>query len=172
MTEPDSAPASDQQSAEGQEPETFSRDYVEQLRKENAKYRTRATELDVAAKAAEKARLAAMTDSERAVAEAEKRGAQSAAQQFASRLVRAEFTQLARGRNPGYDAAVVLDDLNLARYVNDDGEPDLKALSAAVERLVPAPERNPRPTGNADLGARDSGRPQDMNALIRSRLRG
>ncbi len=134
----------------------------EQRAKEN---RTRLAEL-------EKQQRASMTEHERAVADAEKRGAQSAAQQFSQRLVRAEFSQLARGRNPGYDVAVVLDDLNLARYITDDGEPDIKALTAAVERIVPVPEHNPRPTGNADLGARDSGRPQDMNALIRSRLRG
>lgn len=138
---------------------------------EARKWEQRAKENRQAAAELEKARKAQMTEAERAIADAEKRGAQTAAQQYAQRLVRSEFTALARGRNPEYDVAAVLDDLNLARYVSEDGEPDGKALAAAVDRLVPAPERNPRPTGNADLGSRGSDRPHDMNALIRSHIR-
>ena len=139
---------------EAPEPEVFSREYVEALRKENAKYRTKASESTEAAKAAEKARMAAMTESERAVAEAEARGRTAAVSQYGQRLARAEFVAAAARHNSGYDAAAVLDDINLAKYVTDDGEPDVEGIAQAVARLIPAPSSNPRPVGDADLGTR------------------
>lgn len=122
-----------------QQPETFTREYVEALRKENAKYRTKAAEVGEAAKAAEKARLAAMTEAERAVVEAEQRGRLAVLGDLGKRLARTEFDAAAARRNPGFDTAGALEYLDLSRLVGDDGEPDIKAISAAVERLVPAP---------------------------------
>jgi len=143
------------------EPETFTREYVEALRKENAKYRTKASESTEAARAAEKARMAAMTESERAVAEAEARGRTAAVTQYGQRLARAEFVAAAARLNSSYDAAAVLDDINLAKYVTDDGEPDVDGIAAAVARLIPVPSANPRPVGDADLGSR--GAPMALN---------
>jgi hypothetical protein len=101
----------------------------------------------------EQVRTANLSEAEKAVAEAEKRGEQNGIRRMAERLVREKFVAQAARRNPDYDASAVLDDLNLGRYLGDDGEPDTDALSAAVSRLVPAPAANPRPVGNADLGA-------------------
>lgn len=103
----------------------------------------------------DKVRKSSLTEAEQAVVEAEQRGRTSVLAEFGQRLARTEFVAAAARRNPGYDAAAVLDDLNLARYIGDDGEPDSKAIAAAVDRLVPEyATANPRPVGNADLGAR------------------
>lgn len=101
----------------------------------------------------EKVRTANLSDAEKAVAEAEKRGEANGIRRMAERLVREKFVAHAARRNPDYDASAVLDDLNLGRYLGDDGEPDDDALSGAVARLVPAPASSPRPVGDADLGA-------------------
>lgn len=121
-----------------QEPETFTREYVEKLRQENAKYRTKASENGEAAKTAERSRLAAMSEGERAVAEAETRGRTTAVGEFGKRLARTEFDAAAARRNPDVDTAAVLEYVDLGRFVGDDGEPDTKAIASAVERLVPS----------------------------------
>lgn len=104
-----------------------------------------------------------MNDSERAVAEAEARGRTAASTEFGQRLARSEFATEAARRNPGFDAAGILDDLNLARYVGDDGEPDSKAIKAAVARLVPVGEQAP----DFDGGGRSTSKTTDMNEIIR-----
>ena len=119
--------------------------------------RARAKEAEKRAKQLERelaqVRTANLSDAEKAVAEAEQRGAQKAAEQWSQRLVRADFVAAASKRNPDFDAASVLDDLNLSRFVGDDGEPDAAAIAAAVERLIPSGTRRPR--GDADQGPRD-----------------
>lgn len=160
-----------EQASEGEQPpqqqeETFSRDYVEKLRRENATYRT-------TAKDAEKARLAAMSDSERAVAEAEARGRTAAATEFGKRLARTEFDAAAARRNPSYDTAGALEFVDLARFLGDDGEPDTKAITAAVERLVPASTEAPQTIPSFDGGPRQTATKQpSMSDLIRGAVHG
>jgi hypothetical protein len=68
-------------------------------------------------------------------------------------------------RNPAYDAEPLLEDLNLKKYIGDDGEPDGKGIVKAADRLVPPPSGPP----SFDGGARKSapGTP-DMNQLLRA----
>lgn len=130
--------------------------------------RARAADAEKRAKAAEreleKHRQESMTESEKAVAEAEKRGETKATERMAQRLVRADFVAAASRRNAQFDAAAVLDDLNLARLVGEDGEPDAKAIAAAVDRLVPAGAQSP----SFDGGVRPNTPPAvGMSGLIR-----
>jgi hypothetical protein len=104
---------------------------------EARKWEQRAKENREAAKALESQRKAAMTEAERAVAEAEERGRTAALTSFGQRLARTEFIAEAAKRNPGFDATSILDDLNLARYIGEDGEPDSKAIAKAAQRLIP-----------------------------------
>jgi hypothetical protein len=133
------------------EPKVFDEAYVAELRREAAKYRTEAKQLkgDI-----EKVRTASLSEAEKAVVEAEQRGRASVLTEFGQRLARTEFVAAAARRNPGYDAAAVLDDLNLARYIGDDGEPDSKAITKAVERLVPAPAEQTPHVPSFDGGTR------------------
>lgn len=107
----------------------------------------------------------AMTEQERAVAEAEQRGATTALAKTGARLARAEFRASAAGR---VDPAAVdgfLEYADLTKFVGDDGEPDARAIEAAVKRLG-----GQQKTTDFDGGARTSaGKATDMNALIRSR---
>lgn len=112
------------------------------------KHETRAKDNSDAAKKAEQLqaeleqfRQASMTETEKALAkatsEAEAKGRAEALGQVGQRLVRAEFRALAAGAIPDLDG--VLDDLNLAKFIGSDGEPDGKAIAAAVKRLTPPP---------------------------------
>lgn len=125
----------------------------------------------------EQARTAGLNEAERAVAEAKTAGRTEVLTQMGERLARSEFVAAAARRNAAYDAAAVLDDLNLARYVGDDGEPDVKALTAAVERLIPAPQDGattsaPRPdlSQGAKGTAASSGPEQDFAQFLKTSL--
>jgi hypothetical protein len=104
---------------------------------EARKWEQRAKDNQKAAKDFEAQRKAAMTEAERAVLEAEERGRTAAVTQYGQRLARTEFIAEAAKRNPGFDATSILDDLNLARYIGEDGEPDSKAIAKAAQRLIP-----------------------------------
>jgi hypothetical protein len=110
-------------------------------------------------------RSASMSEAEKAAAEAEARGRTTAITEFGQRLARSDFVAAAARRNPGFDATLILDDLNLARYVGEDGEPDSKAIEKAVERLIPTGSTEPAPL---DLGVkRTVSTAPSMNDLIR-----
>lgn len=110
-------------------------------------------------------RKASMTEAERAVAEAEERGRMTAVTTYGQRLARTTYIAEAAKRNPTYDAGAVFDDLNLAKFLGEDGEPDSKAIAASVQRLIPAVDAGPP---SFDGGARKSAGPAgDMNTLIR-----
>lgn len=167
MSEPTPAPevpaaeAPEQPAPEAEQPKTYDEAYVSKLREEAAKYRTKLRE-------EEQARRASMTESERAVAEAREAGAAEVRSQYGTRLARTQWEAEAARRNPGYDAAGALEDLNLAKFIGEDGEPDAKAIAASVARLVPEASNGPTPTPSFDGGTRQP--PQaavGMTQLIR-----
>jgi hypothetical protein len=93
----------------------------------------------------EQTRTANMNETEKAVHEAEQRGRSAALQDFGQRLARTEFDALAARRNPDFNTGNVLEYVDLSKMVGEDGEPDAKALRAAVERLVPEPQESVAP---------------------------
>ena len=124
-----------------------------------AKKRAKALEREL-----EEARKASMSEAEKAIADARAEERTKAATEFGSRLVRSEFIATAARRNAGFDASQILDDLNLSKFLDDDGQPDDKAIAAAVTRLVPEVTGSP----SFDGGARTSAPAQTgMNGLIR-----
>lgn len=141
------------------ESKTFDADYVAGLRKEAAKYRT---EAKAAATALEKQRQASMSEAEKAVAEAERRGRSEAAGEYGKRLATSEIKAVAA--TEGADLTGVFDYLNLARFVTDDGEPDADAIGKFVAGLP----RKGNPAPSFDGGTRQSVATKgDMNSLIR-----
>jgi len=112
------------------------------------------SELTALRKELDQFKQAQMSESEKAVAEAEARGRTTAITEFGQRLAAAQFVAEAAKRNPDFDAASVLEDLNLAKYVTEAGEPDGDGLAAVVTRLVPERASNPRPAGDVGLGPR------------------
>lgn len=97
-----------------------------------AKWKAMARKHEAASKAAQKEldklRAASQTDSERAVSEAEARGRQAALADVGQRLAAAEIKAALTGIVP--DPAAIVEDLNLAKYVGDDGEVDSEAVAS------------------------------------------
>lgn len=138
------APAQEQQQAPEATPnQDVAAEDKTDWKAEARKWEQRAKENSGAAKAAEKARLDAMTESERAIEEARQAAHTEAATTFGKRLAKTEFDALAGRRNPDFDTASALEFVDLGKFLGEDGEPDTKAIQAAVERLVPAPANTP-----------------------------
>jgi hypothetical protein len=150
-----------QEGAEQQEPKTFDAEYVANLRKEAAKYRT---EAKAAASELETLRQASLSESERAVEDAEQRGRSAAATEYGKELAQTRFDAIAGRRNPDFDTAQALEFLDLGKFLGEDGRPNDEAIAAAVERLVPAPNSGPP---SFDGGARTSAPLGDFNQELR-----
>lgn len=116
-----------------------------------------------AAKELEQVRAATMTETEKAVAEAEQRGRSSALVEAGPRLARAEFRATAAGRVDKETLDAYLEDVDLRKFLREDGEPDAKAIEARVSKLAGSPRGT-----DFDGGARaPGGKTTDMNSLIR-----
>jgi hypothetical protein len=164
-TTPDAVTAEDTTPAETETPAPTADD-IKKLTAALEKERDLRKRYETSAKEAENARKASMTESERAVAEAEERGRLTAVTAYGQRLARTQYEAEAARRNPAYNVADVLDDLNLAKFLGEDGEPDGKAIAASVARLVP--EAGPPRFGAADQGPRSNPTTgPDMNSFIR-----
>lgn len=114
---------------------------------------------------------AQMTEQEKAVAKAvEDAKAQAKVDTLAStaaRLARAELRAAAAGRVEASALDGFLEYADLGKFVGADGEPDDKAIKAAVDKLA-GPQRT-----SFDGGARTSaGSTTNMNQLIRDRAFG
>jgi hypothetical protein len=116
-----------------------------------------------AAKELAQFRQSQMTETEKAVAEAEARGRTAALTATGSRLAKAELRAAAAGTVDKATLDGFLEYADLSKFVGDDGEPNTKAIEAAVKKLGGEPA-----TTNFDGGARTTaGKPTDMNSLIR-----
>lgn len=150
------APATPQEGAapEAGQPQTFDAEYVANLRKEAAKYRT---EAKAATAEIEKARAASMSEAEKAVAEAEKRGESKASERFAARLVDESFRAATVGRTLTPDALLSFD---RKAFITDDGDVDRDSLVKWVETNAsqaeaprsPSFDGGPRTTAPAPVG--------------------
>jgi hypothetical protein len=108
---------------------------------------------------------AAMTEQERAVAEAEQRGRTMALSEAGTRLARAEIRAAAAGRVEKDALDGFLEYADLKKFITADGEPDGKAIEAAVAKIA-----GPARQTDFEGGARStSTKAIDMNALIRQR---
>lgn len=103
----------------------------------------------------EQLRKAQMGEAEKAVAEAEERGRAAALAAFGNRLVDAEFRAIATGRTLTPEALLTFD---RAAFIADDGEVKRDDLTKWVEANSTA-VGNPRPSGDADFGARQHNAP-------------
>lgn len=132
---------------------------IQEVRREAREAKAR---LKAATAELEKFRAASMTETEKAVAAAKAEGATEAARAAGPRIVRAEFRAAAAGQVDKQALDAYLEDVDLTKFLTDDGEPDLKAIEARIKRLGGG-----RPA-DFDGGARTpAARPADMNSLIR-----
>ena len=118
-----------------------------------------------AAKELEQFRASQMTEVEKAFAEGEAKGRQAERAETGQLLVRAEFAARSGGRI-GDDT---LDDLNLAKFLDEDGQPDVKAIDKAVARLAPPAEqetRKPGPRPDLSQGSSSNSLPLNGDPLL------
>jgi hypothetical protein len=135
-TEAAETPAQEQPPAEQEADQT---DWKAEARK----WEQRAKENKQAATELDKQRKAAMTEAERAVAEAEERGRTAATTEFGVRLATSEIRAVAA--DSGADLTGVFDYLDISRFVGEDGQPDEKAIKAFVDGLPQKDDGKPRP---------------------------
>lgn len=106
-----------------------------------------------------------LSDDEKAIADAREDGRKAAASEFGTRLARSSFTAAAAARNAGFKVADLFEYVDLAKFVGDDGEPDEKAIEAAVKRLIPESQAVPP---DFEPGTRTpSPKAPSMNDMIR-----
>ena len=135
---------------------------LEEITKESRKWESRAKENGTKAREYDEQRKAAMTEAERAVAEAEAKGRTAATAEFGKRLATSEIRAVAA--DAGADLAGVFDYLDLGRFVGEDGEPDEKAIKAFVDGLPKKENSAPSFDGGSRTPAPA---PQGMTGLIR-----
>lgn len=166
MTDAEITPEAPAQEATTPQPqveqqETFDREYVEKLRRENASYRQRAKE---AQEAAEAAKLAAerekLDEVERL--KAEKADLEKAAAEAKALAIAAERRASLTGRVVDIDLAMAVAD----KYVTEDGTLDVDALLTAHPALKAAPA-GPTPVGGAG-GTLKSGAPNPWAKATRN----
>jgi hypothetical protein len=148
------------------------------------KHETRAKENAGAAKERDELRKQSMTDQEKAVEEASAKARTEERVRLAGKLARQGFLAAAAGRLP--NAAGVAEDLNLSKYVGEDGEIDEKGLTELVDRLAPpkaaksdtdesgedGAKKAKRGTGNGrgfDQGARGTGQGRGESSVAAGR---
>lgn len=112
--------------------------------KEAEKYKALARKHEDRAKANAKAekeleqlRQQSMSDTEKAIAVAKQEARTEALREFGAKVVDAEVRAAVAGRN--VDADALLEGLDRARFLDDDGEPDRDAITAWVDRIAPQP---------------------------------
>lgn len=123
--------ADDENNEEGQEPSTAElQAEIARLRKEAASYRIKARDARKAAK------TAVTPPAETDVKAAEERGRESARMEYGVKLAGAEVRAALAGVVPDEQITDIVDDLNLTRYVGDDGDVDAEAIKSLRDKYT------------------------------------
>jgi hypothetical protein len=150
-------------------PKTFTQDEVNAfLAKEKRKFRDY-DQLKEKAALVDQLQAASQTDTERATTEGLRKGRQEALTATVPRLVRAEFRAAAKGVLKPDQLTALLEDLDLMKYANDDGEVDEDRIAKKVAAFAPPDDGGDR-RAFPDLGGGKRGgtaKTQNMNDLIR-----
>jgi hypothetical protein len=115
--------------------EELDRIVQDRLKRETRKYRDYDS---LKAKAEQYDTLAAsvQTDQERALAEAQEQAFNAAMGSVVPRLVRAEFRAASLGKLTSDQLEALIEDVDLTKYVDDDGEPDIERIKRKVDAFA------------------------------------
>lgn len=135
---------------------------AEKWKQQSRKHEDRAKANATAAKELEDLKAKSMTDQEKAVNEAKEAGKAEARAETAAVLVKAEIRAVAGGRFEAEQLATIVDAINPAAFLTDDGEVDEAKVQKYVAGIAPAQtDTDPDPLTQQfpDLGqgARGSG---------------
>jgi hypothetical protein len=170
--QPDTGPSTPPDTGTPPPPDTGTTDLAAEVDKWKTlaqKHEGRAKANADAARELERVRREAMSDQERAVAEAVDAAKAATAAEVIARLgtslVRAEIRAAAAGRLSDDQLDTVTAQLNVAGFLAEDGQVDRAAVTRFVDALVPAPTEPPSPPGFPDLGqgARSTGGAPPLN---------
>lgn len=148
---------------------------VERLRGELQKARKweeRAKANSKAAQELEEFRKQSMTDAEKAVDQARTEARREALTEVGGKVAAAEIRAAASGRMTDDQLSTLLDNVNLSRFVDDDGEVDRPLVATFVDGIAPQPTEGTPAVPVLDLGqgARGAGQNAALNGdpLLRS----
>lgn len=141
---------------------------VEKWKSQARKHEDRAKANAAAAKELEQFRKASMTEQERAVAEAKVVGRQEALVEVGGRLAAAEVRVAAAGRLDSDQLATLLDGIDLARFLTDDGEVDTAKVATFVDGIAPKPTDGTGIPLDLGQGARGPGVALNSDPLLES----
>ncbi len=156
----DSQPGQPDPTPEAPGSDSSDKDWQAEAEKWKAMSRKHENANATALKELEQLRTAQMSESEKAIAEAEARGAQKALVGVRSELAEARLRVAATGKVADVDALVDL--VDLSKFVTEDGV-NSAAIDAAVERftkVLPAP--TPQKFGSVELGPQGGDRPRQL----------
>lgn len=165
---PNDAPADDDGDDAGDQPDKGARRETD-WKAEARKWQDRARTNHAATKELEQLRASTQTDQEKAVTAARQEGRKEALAEVGVARAEDAIRFSVGERLPDSELDELLDHLNLAKFLTDDGNVDRKKVAAYVARITPAGKS---PVPDLGQGARGNGKSgTDMNALIRGRMR-
>jgi len=153
--------SADDEQQSGTDPLAAALAETERWKRQARENEKRAKENAAAAKRVEELERQSMTDTEKAVETARAEATAETARRYGERLAAADIRVALTGLVD--DPNVVIEDLNLARFIAADGEPDSKAITELrkkYERLIPAKGVPRVPTG-----ARNGTDPVDVGSM-------
>lgn len=119
------------------------------------KHEDRSKSNAAAAKELEQLKTSMLDDQQKAVAEAKAAGVAEAAARYGSQIVAAEIRAAAAGRLEAEQVATLVDGINLAAFLTDDGDVDTDKVSAFIDGLAPKADPSPgSPFPDLGQGAR------------------
>src|SRR5918997_1896184 len=129
-----------------------------QARKHEATAKSRADYGDLKAKAAEadKLRKERESEHEKAVREAAEKAAAEARAAMIPQVVSARFAAAAAGRIDPDRLAPLIDGIDMARYLKDDGTVDVEKVAAKVNAWAPPKGEPTKPKPDPTQGARNT----------------
>lgn len=130
-------------------PEADDRDWKAEAEKWKALSRKNENANHEALRELEKLRTERMSDAEKAIAEAEQRGAQAAAEKYERKLAEASFKAAAASK--GADVDALLDLVDVGKFLTPEGV-DEDAINTAIERIIKAAPTPPKKFGLPDAG--------------------
>ena len=139
MTEPSSTDApqptgdAPQPAADAPTGDAPTRDLAKELRAATAALAAERKAHGATQKSLDSLTTSSQTEAERAVAKARDEGRAEALKAAGMRLAAAEFRAAAAGKIA--DPAALIDHLDLSKFVTEDGEPDVEAIKAVVDKL-------------------------------------
>lgn len=127
-------------------------DELEKWKALSKKNEQRAAANATAAKELEKLKQSTMNETEKAVAQAKADARAETLREVGGKLAEASIRVAAAGRNVDVDA--LIEGIDASKFLDAEGDPDTKAISAWVDKVAPASDSTVTPKRDLGLGAR------------------